>query len=139
MPVAGSRGSPAARGEPGPSRGAPTRRDRTRTPVDERPLQFTSRILRAGRRTSMSSVTAVQADAPVLTGTAVFGRGGHGPSHTDLPMPAAPAPGAWPPLAGAPADTPLRGCLSARRPLPHGLKSVGALPSSATAHRCNGN
>ncbi|MFI5633672.1 acyl-CoA thioesterase [Streptomyces sp. NPDC051664] len=67
-------------------------------PVDERPLRFTATALREGRRTSMSSVTAVQDGATVLTGSAVFGRGGAGPAYGDLTAPAVPGPGACPPL-----------------------------------------
>ncbi|MET7527384.1 thioesterase family protein [Streptomyces sp900116325] len=59
-------------------------------PVDESPLRFTATALREGGRTSMSSVTAVQGGAPVLTGSAVFGRGGPGPGYDDLPVPAVP-------------------------------------------------
>ncbi|MEU6089037.1 thioesterase family protein [Streptomyces sp. NPDC047085] len=67
-------------------------------PVDQRRLHFTTHVLREGRRTSMSSVTAVQGGAPVLTGTAVFGRGGSGPAYADLPAPPAPDSDACPQL-----------------------------------------
>ncbi len=68
-------------------------------PVDQQPLRFEARVLREGRRTSMSAVTALQGGAPVLTGSAVFGRGGSGPAYTDLPAPAVPAPEDCPPFA----------------------------------------
>ncbi|MEU6420047.1 acyl-CoA thioesterase [Streptomyces spiralis] len=61
-------------------------------PVDEDPLRFAPRVLREGRRTSMSSVIALQGGAPVLTGSAVFGRSGSGPAYTDLPVPLVPNP-----------------------------------------------
>ncbi|MFB6703872.1 acyl-CoA thioesterase [Streptomyces sp. NPDC056333] len=67
-------------------------------PVDESPLRFTATALREGRRTSMSSVTAVQGGGPVLTGSAVFGRGGTGPGYDDVPVPAVPGWYACPPL-----------------------------------------
>lgn len=72
-------------------------------PVDQQPLRFAARVLREGRRTSMSAVTASQGGVPVLTGSAVFGRGGSGPAYTDLPAPAVPPPGDCPPFA-LPAD-----------------------------------
>ncbi len=68
-------------------------------PVDQRSLRFEARVLREGRRTSMSAVTALQGGDPVLTGSAVFGRGGSGPAYTDLPAPAVPDPEDCPPLA----------------------------------------
>jgi acyl-CoA thioesterase len=69
--------------------------------VDQRALRFTTQVLREGPRTSMASVTAVQGGAPVLTGSAVFGRHGKGPTYTDPagpPAPAVPQPKACPPL-----------------------------------------
>ncbi|MEU1406695.1 thioesterase family protein [Streptomyces sp. NPDC005728] len=67
-------------------------------PVDERPLRFAVTTLREGRRTSMSSVTAVQDGAPALTGSAVFARRGTGPAYIGLPAPAVPGPDACPVL-----------------------------------------
>ncbi|MFJ9761298.1 acyl-CoA thioesterase [Streptomyces sp. NPDC101149] len=67
-------------------------------PVDDRPLRLTARTLREGRRTSMSTLTAIQGGAPVLADSAVFGWGGPGPAHSDLSAPPAPAPDACPPL-----------------------------------------
>ncbi|WUD73196.1 thioesterase family protein [Streptomyces sp. NBC_00510] len=67
-------------------------------PVDERPLRLAATPLREGRRTSVSSVTALQDGAAALTGTAVFGRSEPGPAHTGTPAPDVPAPGACPPL-----------------------------------------
>ncbi|MGW5463665.1 thioesterase family protein [Streptomyces sp. NPDC003996] len=67
-------------------------------PVDGCPLHLAAKVLREGRRTSMSSVTAVQGGAPVLTASAVFGRGGSGPAYAGLPAPAAPGPDACPQL-----------------------------------------
>ncbi|MFJ4465898.1 thioesterase family protein [Streptomyces sp. NPDC089424] len=70
-------------------------------PVDGRPLRFTTHALREGRRTSVSSVTAVQDGDPVLTGSAVFGHGGSGPAYTDPtdpPPPALPRPDDCPTL-----------------------------------------
>ena len=68
-------------------------------PVDERPLHFSAFALREGRRTSMSSVTAVQGGVPALTGSAVFGRTGHGPVYDGIPAPDVPRPEACPVLA----------------------------------------
>ncbi|MEE1665987.1 thioesterase family protein [Streptomyces sp. WAC07094] len=67
-------------------------------PVDERPLRFTARTLREGRRTSMCTLTARQGGAPVPAGSAVFEWGGAGPALADPPAPPAPAPEACPPL-----------------------------------------
>ncbi|MGV9654622.1 thioesterase family protein [Streptomyces sp. NPDC003554] len=67
-------------------------------PVDERPLRFTARTLREGRRTPMCTLTARQGGAQVPAGSAVFGWGGAGPALADPPAAPAPAPEACPPL-----------------------------------------
>ncbi|MFF7209848.1 acyl-CoA thioesterase [Streptomyces sp. NPDC008238] len=67
-------------------------------PVDERPLRLAASPLREGRRTSVSSVTALQDGSAALTGSAVFGRSEPGPAHAATPAPAVPGPGVCPPL-----------------------------------------
>ncbi|WP_326572433.1 thioesterase family protein [Actinacidiphila glaucinigra] len=67
-------------------------------PVDERPLRLAATTLREGRRSSVSSVTALQDDSAVLTGAAVFGRSEPGPVQAGTPAPVVPGPDACPPL-----------------------------------------
>ncbi|MFF4234194.1 acyl-CoA thioesterase [Streptomyces sp. NPDC001820] len=62
------------------------------TPVDERPMHFGTDVPRAGRRAAVCAFTGRQGGDAVLTGAAVFGRGGAGPAYDAWPAPAVPGP-----------------------------------------------
>ncbi|GLZ34712.1 hypothetical protein Lesp02_68990 [Lentzea sp. NBRC 105346] len=60
--------------------------------VDDRPLEFETRVEREGRGATVASFTGVQGGRAALVGSAVFGPEQPGPEYVGTPMPRVPPP-----------------------------------------------